>query len=366
MTLEPYFATDYASARAKFLAAADACGAQLDAHLHPHADGAQGEPLAVDVARIGGNDARHLLVLSSGVHGLEGRCGSGCQVALLHDTDLLAQFKRAGVALLLIHAVNPYGFSHERRVNEDNIDLNRNFLAHSLAPQDASKSSEYDAVHPLLLPAEWPPSADNCAAIAAYVQLHGERAFQRAVTTGQSSHPDGLFYSGRAPAWSNQILRQVLHGLAGAGQALAWIDLHSGLGVPGHGEKLYAGRDDPAELARARAWWGADVTSPRAGSSASEEVRGSVASAIYTACPAAQTTSIALEFGTVPLPTMIDALRADQWLRSHPDTPAAQRAEIQRQVAAAFYIDTDAWRGALVAQTRVAVLQACHGLTTSH
>ena len=63
---------------------------------------------------------------------------------------------------------------------------------------------------------------------------------------------------------------------------------------------------------------------------------------------------------------MIDALRADQWLRSHPDTPAAQRAEIQRQVAAAFYIDTEAWRGALVAQTRVAVLQACHGLTSAH
>ena len=30
----------------------------------------------------------------------------------------------------MIHALNPFGFAHLRRANEDNVDLNRNFVDH--------------------------------------------------------------------------------------------------------------------------------------------------------------------------------------------------------------------------------------------
>jgi hypothetical protein len=30
--------------------------------------------------------------------------------------------------IVFVHALNPFGFKHHRRVNEDNVDLNRNFL----------------------------------------------------------------------------------------------------------------------------------------------------------------------------------------------------------------------------------------------
>src|SRR3546814_17941537 len=65
--------------------------------------------------------------VTSAMHGEEGYCGSGCQVALLDDQTLLDKAQAGGIGILLIHAVNAYGFSWGHRTNEDNIDLNRNF-----------------------------------------------------------------------------------------------------------------------------------------------------------------------------------------------------------------------------------------------
>jgi predicted deacylase len=60
---------------------------------------------------------------------VEGFCGSGIQIGLLQEG--LAERLPPAVRVLVIHALNPYGFSHLRRVNEDNIDLNRNFVDYS-------------------------------------------------------------------------------------------------------------------------------------------------------------------------------------------------------------------------------------------
>ena len=120
------FAQTYAQAREKFLAAAEA--AELDTHSHPHPmRGRDGEPLALDVVRDGPPDAKRLLIISSGCHGVEGFCGSGIQVALLGDAAWRRSAHEAGVAVLYLHALNPYGFSWWRRTTQENIDLNRNF-----------------------------------------------------------------------------------------------------------------------------------------------------------------------------------------------------------------------------------------------
>lgn len=355
------FASSYAEARAKFLAAAEGVEAHVQSHRHPTRQGVAGEELAMDVLRLGPQDAQALLVVSSGTHGIEGYCGSGCQVALLRDGELLERARRAGVALLLVHAVNPYGFSHLHRVNEDNIDLNRNFVDHGAG---APANTAYAEVHPLLLPPAWPPGAGDIAALERYIATHGARHYQAVVTRGQDTHPDGLFYAGRAPAWSNTMLREVLHSHGAGCRRMGWIDIHTGLGPAGHGEKIYAGRNDAAELARARACWGADVFSPFAGESFSEAVRGSAASCLYDECPGVETISLGLEFGTVPLADMLDAVRADQWLSNHPDAPQAQRLAIKQQLRDAFSIDSAEWRGMVSAQTRVAVLQAVSALSS--
>jgi hypothetical protein len=101
-------------------------GCGLNPILHP-LTGRDGEALAMDVARDGPADADRLLIVSSACHGVEGYCGSGVQVAALHDAQWREKARAQGVAVLYIHALNPYGFSHIRRVTHENVDLNRNF-----------------------------------------------------------------------------------------------------------------------------------------------------------------------------------------------------------------------------------------------
>lgn len=353
------FADDYAQARALFLQAAAARGCAVESHLHP-LPGAQGETLAMDVARAGAADAPSLLVISSGTHGVEGFCGSACQVALLEDDELLRRLDGGRVALLLIHALNPWGFSHLHRVNEDNVDLNRNFQDFD-AP--LPQNPDYAALHPLLLPPHWPPGPAEQAGIDDFIARRGMAAFQAAVSGGQATHPDGLFHTGRAPVWSNRTLRAVLRTYGAGRRRIGWIDIHTGLGPAGHGEKIHTGCDDPGAVARARAWWGADVVSTLEGGSASAHVRGPAVDCLEDECPQAERTSIGLEFGTRPITTIIETLRADHWLLQHPQADPALRARIRAAMRDAFLLDDERWRGMTLGQARVAVLQAIAALS---
>ncbi len=243
-----YFAQSYAEARAKFLAACDAAALDVTSHIHPLL-GRDGEALAMDVARFGAADARSLLLISSACHGVEGFCGSGVQSALLADTGFHRHANAAGVAVLYVHGLNPWGFSWWRRTTNENVDLNRNFHDFS---KPLPRNDAYDDIAHWLVPHTWPsPEAD--AALAAYAAQHGAWAMQSAVSGGQYSQPEGLFYGGRSVTWSQQALRQVLRDHASHCERLAWIDLHTGLGPSGHGEMIFACRDDARPRAPPRA-----------------------------------------------------------------------------------------------------------------
>jgi len=351
----PQFSETYAEARDKFFAAAKGLDLAVERHIHPVARGAFGEELSIDVTTLGDASAPGVLLLTSGTHGVEGFCGSGCQVALLHDAEFVAAVRAAGVAVVLLHALNPYGFSGLHRTNEDNVDMNRNFrdFATPSVPNRA-----YAEVHGFVVPATWPPAPANEARIAAYVEQHGERALQQAITGGQCEFPDGLFYGGTRPAWSNAVFRAVLRECGAHRAKIGWIDFHTGLGPRGHGEKIYSGRNVPADLARTRNWWGDDVTSFLDGSSSSATLSGVNYNAMYDECPGVPFAGIALEFGTLPMREMIEALRADQWLMNHPDANEALRTAIKRQVRDAFYCDADDWKSTVYVQALAASLRA--------
>jgi len=353
-----HFSGTYAEARSKFLEAAAKRGAPVESFVH-EARGALGETLATDVALVGPADAKRLLIVSSGTHGPEGFSGSGVQVAALHDDELLGRLGPAGVALLLVHAVNPHGFSHLHRTNEDNIDLNRNHIDFG-APLPANAG--YTEVEPLVLPASWPPSPQDQAALGAYIQKHGMKALRTAVTSGQYSSPDGVFYGGTEPSWSNRTMRSILRKYGAAAEHIGWIDVHTGLGPYGHGEKIYPGRNATADLARARAWWGADVFAPFEGNSASADVSGPVVSIVYDECPKAVVSLMGLEFGTLPDQEVLNRLRADTWLRRHPEAPDEQKRAIRQELRDAFYCDNDEWKGMVLGQSRVVLLQTVQGL----
>jgi hypothetical protein len=359
MSLNAFFSPTYSEARQKFLAAAIGARWQVTSHEHPSVKGAQGETLAMDVASHIPAGARSVVFVTSAMHGAEGFCGSGCQIAMMHDELLLERFTTAKVGLVLLHAVNPFGFSHLRRVNEDNIDLNRNFVDFNEPP---SANPGYDEVHHFVVPEQWPPTAEMTLLLESYIAKNGLSRFQEAVTVGQNKFADGVFYSGLEPAWSNKVLRKILKTEIGHYESVAWIDIHTGLGPSGHGEKICAGRNHPDELVRARQCWGADVVSPYNGESASAAIRGPAGTAIPSECPKTLSSVMALEFGTVPVLYVLNALRADQWLANSIAkgvvVEPSKAREIKQLVKDAFYTDTDAWRGAVSSQSRVAVLQA--------
>ncbi len=359
MSASASFSQSYAEARTKFIGAAESAGLDVESHAHP-LRGRDGEALALDVVLEGSRTATSLLIVSSACHGVEGYCGSGIQVSLLNNPAWHSAVRSSGASVLYLHALNPYGFSWWRRTTQENVDLNRNFHDFS-APLPANP--RYDEIAHLLVPQHWPPTAEVNAGLARFMATHGERGFQEAVSGGQYAHPEGLFFGGRNPTWSHVTLRHVLQQHATRCARLAWIDLHTGLGPSGVAELISAcPNEDAAALQRARRWWGAGVTSLADGSSISAPLQGLMWQAAVQECPQAEYTGIAMEYGTVPVLDVINALRADQWLENHPETDAATTSALKRQVRDAFYTDTDTWKEQVLAQAHDTAHKALRGL----
>lgn len=357
------FAASYREARGKFIEAAGAAGLGVESKVHPER-GRDGEELAMDVVRDGHPNAPAVLLVTSACHGIEGYCGSGVQVAALRDASWRARTRDRGVAVVYVHALNPWGFSHGSRTTHENIDLNRNFHDFS---RPLPENAGYRELHPVLVPADWPPTPQNRMAVGQLIAELSVEGLQAVVSRGQHEFPEGLFFGGRAPSWSNLALRDVLRAHCRRAARLAWIDFHTGLGPTGVGERIYAGRgDDAGSLMRARAWWesGGDtpVTSIYDGSSTSAFLTGLMGGAAYEECPQAQFTSIALEYGTVPVLETFEALRGDAWLRTHPDASAELAAAIRKRMRDAFHTDTPDWKQKVLAQARQALRQAVDGL----
>jgi hypothetical protein len=297
--------------------------------------------------------------VSSGVHGVEGFCGSGIQINALSDPAVAAMAGQHGVAVLYIHALNPYGFSYVRRVTQENVDLNRNFPDFT---KPLPSNVGYRGLHKLLLPEKWPGGLSNSMKLAWASRKLGARGFQAAVSAGQYEFKNGLFYGGREPTWSHQTLRKIVDQHCAAMHSIAWIDLHTGLGPAGHGERILCGRNNPQGLSDAQAIWGAEVKAFFDASTVSADVSGSMLDAVALQCKAARFNGMALEFGTLDLKTVLTTMRAEQWLQLHPRTGAKLAMRIKRQMLDAFFIDTEEWKENVVQLGKAALLQAIeHG-----
>lgn len=332
------FPLDYADARRRFVDMATEAGFAMTAYVHPGERGPGGEALACDVACRGPEDARDILLVSSGTHGVEGFCGSGCQAELLRS-GLLGDLP-SHTAVLLVHALNPYGFAWLRRTNEDNVDLNRNFVDHSRHRPNPA----YDEIHDWLVPADWdgPARAEADVQIARYIESRGIKVFQKALTSGQYDHPDGLFYGGRAPVWSNTTWRHVLRTFCRLAERVIAVDVHTGLGPRGVGEAICL--SDEQAFARARDLFGDDVTWTGGGGSVSAQIGGSVVDCASEELGAGRLTMIGLEYGTYPIPQTLDALRAETWLVARGDPGGERGRQIKQALRDVFYIDEPDWK----------------------
>ncbi|MDA5192675.1 M14 family metallopeptidase [Govanella unica] len=352
------FAMDYAAARAEFLSAAATAGARLVSAPHG-LKGPAGETLASDVAWLGPETASAVLVLLSGTHGIEGVCGSGCQTAWLRSED--AGRLPDDVAVMLVHAVNPHGFAYMRRVNEDNIDINRNWIDFA---RPLPLNAAYTELRTAICPADWyGPGRDAAEArLRDYAAAHGERALQAVITGGQWSDPSGVFYGGRTPSWSRQTLAMLLTTHLARARRIALLDIHTGLGAYGACEMIVPAAVDSAGFGRARSFYGLGLTSPASGTSHSAPVVGDMLSGVTALLSHAEVTAAALEFGVQPTQQMITAVRADAWLHAHGAGNIAAAASIAAKMRDAFIGETLQWEGMVAGQTLHACRQAVAGL----
>jgi hypothetical protein len=255
------FATSYDEARDKFLAAARLADAWTHRYNNP-GKGPKGETLSTDLAWLGPRDASKVVVTISSTHGVEGYCGSGFQV------DWLSSVGASGLpedtAALFVHAINPYGFAWTRRVTEEGNDLNRNYVDHS-KPYPTNRG--YLDIADWLVPADFSEAGRRAAdaRLAEYRKKVGDVEFFRAVSGGQYSHPDGMFFGGGGASWSNRTLHAIVDQYLKSRSDVAVIDFHTGLGLYGYGEPITHYDIDTGGSRRVRDFWGDSVTESKRG-----------------------------------------------------------------------------------------------------
>ena len=353
------FAPDFVAARQQFSSAVEALPQPVFFKSLPYAGQAPGgETLSTEVVWIGDQAARKVVVLLSAVHGVEGFTGSAIQVDLLRRLGSGEVGLPDGVALAMVHAVNPWGFAWCRRVDEQGIDINRNFVDFNRAPDNPGYRT---LAHALI-----PPDGDWVAAQAvldAYREQYGQFAYEVAVSGGQYEFPRGLFYGGCGPSQARRNLEWVLSQWDWARREVAVIDLHTGLGPYGYGELIC---DHPLQtpgLDTARRWFGASVTVPEEGNSCSVPKLGLVDYAWHTIL-GRNSCYVTLEYGTFPIAGLLQTLREDHAFNTpgaydwHDPTRSAVRERLRRH----FYPDEPQWQTMVLLRARQVVQMACAGL----
>jgi len=352
------FPMDFADSRKRFLAAAKALKAAVKTYPNPN-KGPGGEALATDVAWLGPKNAAKVLVLLSGTHGVEAFTGAGCIMDALKTRPKLP----AGTALLAIHAINPFGFAWIRRVTEEGVDLNRNFVDFAKPPPNPGYDELADAILPAAL--EGPAFEAAQKRIAAYREKHGVAALHVAFSGGQYGHPTGLFFGGFEPTWSHRTHAAIIadHALAER-KHVAVIDYHTGLGPHGYGELICTHPPGTKWVARCKSWWGDNVTEPLAGTSTAGARHG-FGCRLWEEKLGDALTFITIEYGTYDTFAVVrPALVADHWLHAQGpvDWKDKRTQRIKQGLKRAMYVDTDDWREAIVWRSRQVIRMAAFGL----
>lgn len=243
------FSHDYTTARDRFRTAATDRGWHTEAH-QIQANGFADGDLTIDVARLGSSDAERLLIVSSGLHGTEAPLGSAVQLAWLESLPRTWQ-PPAGFAVVMLHALNPFGFAQIRRANEENIDLNRNFVEPDQFPALLAETTKsFGSLAPYLHPQKPPGRINWFPIVFPWMALRfGMKVLQTVLPAGQYAFPKGIFYGGQQHGQTTRIVMQEMPRWVGSASHVLHLDFHSGLGAFAK-YKLLA--SDPADSERVR------------------------------------------------------------------------------------------------------------------
>ena len=175
----------------------------------------------------------NLIVLTTGVHGMEGYIGSVMLDVFFEEIYPTLNTENTGV--LIVANVNPYGMKYMRRYNENNVDLNRNFIM-DWESFDLASNKDYPTVQSFLEP-EGEIKNGFWHEVGFYLSLaktaivSGADTVSDALLTGQYESPQGVYYGGEGDEASTVYLKQVFNDcLDGAYENIVHLDIHSGYG----------------------------------------------------------------------------------------------------------------------------------------
>jgi predicted deacylase len=349
-----YFSADYFASRERFRAAATGMGYELHS-LPINAPSPRDEPLTIDIAAGGAKNPATALVLSSGVHGVEGLFGAAVQLAFMERRADGPQIPN-DAAVVLIHAVNPFGFAWQRRFNENNVDLNRNFLL---------KDETYAGAPPLAetFRRAMKPSRPRgfgfwTARMAMLALRHGKSSFWQTLPVGQYDYPDWLFFGGESLQQSPVALQQFLPTVLPNVAEVVHLDFHTGLGAWAEGELLISQSEGMDNWD----WWpkhfGQGTVTQIKTFTNSYEIRGGFGPWLRALFPATEYRFATAEFGTYSPMRVIGAL-ADE-LRWHLELGAESHGHASRShLAETFVPRSRSWRS----KTLTTALQWVHRAT---
>jgi hypothetical protein len=356
-----FFPTSYWDARARFRAVCEHAGIRYQSLVNPSIL-FEGQPLTTEVAHIGAEDAAKMLILVSGIHGLEGFCGSGCQVGWIshggynHIPD--------DTAVLMIHFANPYGGAFLSRTTEENIDLNRNFVDWDSPP---SRNIAYSKLHAALCCTDTGGEKRKQAecAIESFQREYGMPAYYQAISGAQYEFEDGMFFGGHASTWARKNLESILLENARQAQDIALIDFHTGLGPYGYGTPVALHHAESDALKRATAWYGPSLFAPHVDADPEQqlgEVSGSFIEGVTQLLSAADITAIALEFGTYPFESSFPVFREDHRLGLIGENRSPKATKLKQKLREIFYPASSDWREMVWPRANQIIEQALTGL----
>lgn len=172
-------------------------------------------------------DAKNRLILSTGLHGVEGYVGHACLKTFFKDvlTTLDPQTE-----VVIYHGLNPFGMKNYRRTNENNIDLNRNFTKTNFN----NTNEGFDLLKNFFTPKVYRSiKTANLAYYTALTKLvakHGISSLKEATLRGQKVLNEGVYYSGEEHQESTKFVLSELEKVFKDIKNVVWIDLHTGYG----------------------------------------------------------------------------------------------------------------------------------------
>lgn len=338
---QDHFSPDFATARTRFRDAVAL--ARGDLHCLSLTTNALSEcPLGIDIAWFGHRQPRRALLHFCGIHGVEGFAGSAVQLALLENLPTLP----ADGALILVHVLNPYGMTHLRRCNGNNVDLNRNFFFGTTGWSGVPDG--YAALSSFLNPPR-PPSRVNFFHLRLFLAETslGTGAIRQAVAGGQYQFPKGIFYGGSELEPEPRRYSEWLTSHLGGVQELFVIDVHTGLG--NYGQQALFLRSPTIDAGDLSAALGLPLaTRAVAADVMGYEHEGGHSSVYRQILPEARQVCLTQEFGTYDGRRLLRALRAEN--QHHHFGDGSLDHWSKRKLKQMFSPDDHRWRRQVVAQ----------------